>query len=88
MPQAQTNAIKMVISQPTTFEQSEAICDLLKEKKSIHGMTNTKLFYIWGGIKARCYNKNNKHIPYLLQKVRMRLNLLNYGSFYKNMPCL
>ena len=31
----QTNQIKMVISQPTTFEQSEAICDLLKEKKSI-----------------------------------------------------
>ena len=33
MPQA--NQIKMVISQPTTFEQSETICDLLKEKKSI-----------------------------------------------------
>lgn len=31
----QTNQVKMVISQPTTFEQSEAICDLLKEKKSI-----------------------------------------------------
>ena len=30
MPQA--NQIKMVISQPTSFEQSEAICDLLKEK--------------------------------------------------------
>ncbi len=33
MPQAQQ--VKMVISQPTTFEQSEAICDLLKEKKSV-----------------------------------------------------
>ena len=33
MPQAQ--AIKMVISQPTTFEQSEEICSLLKEKKSV-----------------------------------------------------
>lgn len=31
----QTSQIKMVISQPTTFEQSEAICDLLKEKKSV-----------------------------------------------------
>ena len=31
----QTQQIKMVISQPTTFEQSEAICDLLKEKKSV-----------------------------------------------------
>jgi len=28
------NAIKMVISQPTTFEQSEEICQFLKEKKS------------------------------------------------------
>ena len=33
MPQSEQ--IKMVISQPTTFEQSEAICDLLKEKKSV-----------------------------------------------------
>lgn len=33
LPQAQQ--IKMVISQPTSFEQSEGICDLLKEKKSI-----------------------------------------------------
>lgn len=31
----QTEQIKMVISQPTTFEQSESICDLLKEKKSV-----------------------------------------------------
>lgn len=27
--------VRMVILQPTTFEQSEEICDLLKEKKSI-----------------------------------------------------
>lgn len=33
MPQAQQ--VKMVICQPTTFEQSENICSLLKEKKSI-----------------------------------------------------
>ena len=33
MPQVQQ--VKMVISQPTTFEQSEYICGLLKEKKSI-----------------------------------------------------
>ena len=35
MPQSQTNAIKMVISQPTTFEQSDEICSFLKEKKSV-----------------------------------------------------
>ena len=31
----QTQQIKMVISQPTSFDQSESICDLLKEKKSV-----------------------------------------------------
>ena len=35
MPQSQSQAIKMVISQPTTFEQSEEICSFLKEKKSV-----------------------------------------------------
>lgn len=33
LPQMQQ--IKMVISQPTTFEQSEEICNYLKEKKSV-----------------------------------------------------
>ena len=31
----QTQSIKMVISQPTTFEQSEEICESLKQKKSV-----------------------------------------------------
>ena len=35
MPQAQGQAIQMVISQPTTIEQSDEICSFLKEKKSI-----------------------------------------------------
>ena len=35
MPQANANAIKMVISQPTTFEQSDEICSFLKEKRSV-----------------------------------------------------
>ena len=33
MPQVQS--VKMVITQPTSFEQSEEICNYLKEKKSI-----------------------------------------------------
>ena len=32
---AQSQSVKMVISQPTTFEQSEEICSLLKDKKSV-----------------------------------------------------
>ncbi len=37
MPQNQTQgqAIKMIISQPTTFEQSDEICSFLKERKSV-----------------------------------------------------
>ena len=35
MPQSQSQAIKMVISQPTTFEESDEICGFLKEKKSV-----------------------------------------------------
>ncbi len=35
MPQAQSQAIKMIISQPTSFEQSDEICSFLKEKKSV-----------------------------------------------------
>ena len=31
----QTQQIKMVISQPTTFEQSEEMCNYLKERKSV-----------------------------------------------------
>ena len=31
----QTQQIKTVISQPTTFEQAEDICDLLKDKQSV-----------------------------------------------------
>jgi len=33
MPQSQS--VRMVISQPTSFEQSEEICGFLKEKKSV-----------------------------------------------------
>jgi len=33
MPQVQS--VKMVITQPTTFEQSEEICNYLKEKKAV-----------------------------------------------------
>ena len=35
VPMTQGSSIKMVISQPTTFEQSDEICSFLKEKKSV-----------------------------------------------------
>ena len=35
VPMPQTQQVKMVICQPTTFEQSEEICNYLKERKSV-----------------------------------------------------
>lgn len=35
VPLQQSQSIRMVISQPTSFEQSEEICGFLKEKKSV-----------------------------------------------------
>lgn len=31
----------------------------LSESSKTHGLSNTKLFYIWEGMKSRCYNPNN-----------------------------
>ena len=48
MQQGQTNAIKMVISQPTAFEQSDEICSFLKERKSVRRIVD----FISGGVYA------------------------------------
>lgn len=34
---------------------------MLKERKSIHNLTNHRLYKIWDGMKQRCNNKNNAH---------------------------
>ena len=60
MPQSQGQAIKMVISQPTTFEQSDEICGFLKEKKSVivnleyvnKDVARTIVDFISGGVYA------------------------------------
>lgn len=33
----------------------------MKERAKTHGMTNTRLYGIWTGIKDRCYNSKNEH---------------------------
>lgn len=33
--------------------------EYMKNKKTTHGMTNTRLYQIWFGIKKRCNNKNS-----------------------------
>ena len=60
MPQANANAIQMVISQPTTFEQSDEICSFLKEKKSVivnleyvnKDVARRIVYFISGGVYA------------------------------------
>lgn len=37
------------------------LTDILIDRNHIHGMTNTRLFHIWQGIKNRCFNKNFQH---------------------------
>ena len=37
-------------------------------KKSKHGMKGTRIYEIWHGIKARCYNPNNKDFKNYVQK--------------------
>ena len=67
---AQGQSVKMVISQPTTFEQSEEICSLLKEKKSVivnleyvnKDVARRIVDFISGGVYALrwTYSKNIK----------------------------
>ena len=60
MQQAQGNSIKMVISQPTTFEQSDEICSFIKEKKSVivnleyvnKDVARRIVYFISGGVYA------------------------------------
>lgn len=40
------------------------LTDILIKRNYTHGMTNTRLFHIWQGIKIRCYNKNFEHYKY------------------------
>ena len=47
----QGNAVKMVISQPTTFDQSEEICQYLKERKSFI-VARRIVDFISGGVYA------------------------------------
>ena len=37
------------------------LTDILIDRNHTHGMTNTRLFHIWQGIKNRCFNKNFEH---------------------------
>lgn len=38
--------------------------DSLVKRNTTHGLTNTRLFRIWGNMKDRCYNPNKSNYPY------------------------
>lgn len=35
--------------------------EMMHAKHSIHNMTDTRLYYVWKGMKARCYIKSHNH---------------------------
>lgn len=35
--------------------------EMLSRREKTHGKSNTKLFYLWAGIKQRCFNSNHKN---------------------------
>lgn len=50
-----------------------------------HGMSNTKLFRIWSGIKSRCYNLNNKkYQDYGARKIIMCPSWLDKDNGFNN----
>lgn len=40
------------------------LTDILIKRNYTHGMTNTRLFHIWQGIKNRCFNSNYEKYKY------------------------
>lgn len=38
--------------------------ELAREQNTTHGMTNSRLYVIWRGMKARCYNHKNPNYIY------------------------
>jgi len=60
---------------------------LRKNIKTIHGLSNTKMYQVWKGIKQRCNNKNNKaYKNYGGRGIEMCKKWFdNFEIFYKDM---
>lgn len=53
---------------------------------SIHNMTNTRLYNIWSGMKARCYDKNHpKYNRYGARSITVCERWLIFQNFYNDM---
>ena len=55
-----------------------------KRLKTKHGLLNTRLYRIWGGMKRRCYEKTHKDYPrYGKRGIKICVEWLNnFKSFY------
>lgn len=58
---------------------------LVTESKIKHGLTNSRLYRIWAGVKTRCYNKNDQnYLRYGARGITMCANWKNsFECFYQ-----
>lgn len=52
---------KIISKSEIVYSRTKSCGCLYKEKIIKHNLSYNKLFYIWHGIKKRCYNKNDTH---------------------------
>lgn len=61
-------------------------CSLNGKSLVKHGMSRTRFYGIWGGIKSRCYNKNHKDFKlYGGKGIKMSNNWLKFENFRDDM---
>ncbi len=67
------------------INQSRKMCIHCSKPAKTHGMTNTRLFYIWQNMKGRCYNPNNQdYYNYGGRNIKVCKEWRNnFSSFYK-----
>lgn len=57
-----------------------------KKKRCLHGQSRTKTYRIWGRMKARCYNKNNRKWPeYGGRGIKVCDSWLEFEGFHRDM---
>lgn len=60
--------------------------ELTKRRRTIHGMTNTRFYKIWEGMKERCLNPKHKYYSnYGGRGIRVCNNWMNFINFMEDM---
>jgi hypothetical protein len=80
--------------QPKTHEEKKPIISKVcvemkinkKHSQFKHGMSGTKFYMVWSGMKRRCYNKKEECYPrYGGRGIRVSNEWLNFINFYNDM---